>query len=252
MLEDRVEEAGRLLAAARAAGPLAKLPPACRPQSEADAYQIQDAVVRRLGKSIGGWKIGVATPSTAAFCAPIFAAMIRPSPALYQAGELRLIGIEGEIAFRLGRDLPPRSQPYAAAEAAAGATLHPSIEVVDSRYEDFRALDRLSVLADNFSNGGLVYGGAVSGWEGLDLGCTTMTITADDKPFADSSMGAVRDPVAALVEFANLMRSRGGAKAGTFVTTGSWTGMVFTAPGVRIAADFGPLGRIDIAFAAAA
>jgi 2-keto-4-pentenoate hydratase len=64
-------------------------------------------------------------------------------------------------------------------------------------------------------------------------------------------MGAARDPVAALVEFANLMRSRGGAKAGCFVTTGSWTGMVFTRHGTRIAADFGPLGRVEIAFPAA-
>ena len=63
-------------------------------------------------------------------------------------------------------------------------------------------------------------------------------------------MGAARDPVAALVEFANLMRSRGGAKAGTFVTTGSWTGMVFTRHGAKISADFGPLGRVEIAFPA--
>ena len=252
MLDDRVEEAARLLTGARGGRPLAELPPDCRPQSEADAYQIQDAVMRRLGETAGGWKIGVATASTAAFCAPIFAGMIRPSPASYKAGELRLIGIEGEIAFRLGRDLPPRAAPYTAAEVTAGASLHPAIEVVDSRYEDFRALDRLSILADNFSNGGLVYGAAVPGLEGLDLSRTAIAITEDGKPFADSSAGAARDPVAALVEFVNLMRERGGAKAGTFVTTGSWTGMVFTRPGVRIAADFGPLGRIDIAFPAAA
>ena len=43
---------------------------------------------------------------------------------------------------------------------------------------------------------------------------------------------------------------RGGAKAGTIVTTGSWTGMVFTKRGAHIAADFGPLGRVEIAFPA--
>ena len=46
------------------------------------------------------------------------------------------------------------------------------------------------------------------------------------------------------------MRSRGGAKASAFVTTGSWTGMVFTRHGTHIAADFGPLGRVEIAFPA--
>ena len=114
MLADRAEEAARLLCAARGGEPLAELPAECRPQSDADAYQIQDAVARRLGETIGGWKVGVASPTTAAFCAPIFARMIRPSPAAYAASELRLIGIEGEIAFRLGRDLPARAAPYEA------------------------------------------------------------------------------------------------------------------------------------------
>jgi 2-keto-4-pentenoate hydratase len=251
MLAEQAEEAARLLSAARGGEPLSELPAGCRPRSDADAYQIQDAVTHRLGEAIGGWKVGVASPTTAAFCAPIFARMIRPSPASYSAAELLLIGIEAEIAFRLGRDLPARADPYERAEVTAGATLHPAIEVVDSRYADFRSLDRASILANNFSNGGLVWGAAVAGWEDLDLGCTKMTVTEDGKPFADSSMGPARDPVTALVDFANLMRARGGAKAGTFVTTGSWTGMVFTRRGTKIAADFGTLGHVDIAFPAA-
>jgi 2-keto-4-pentenoate hydratase len=250
MLKDHIEEAARLLCAARRGGPVQELPTRCRPQSDADAYEIQDAVTRQLGETVGGWKIGVASPNAAAFCAPIFARMIRPSPASYKPGELRLIGIESEIALRLGRDLPPRSAAYGRDEAIAGATLHPAIEVVDSRYADFRSLDRTSILADNFSNGGLVYGTAVPGWEMLDLGEVRITVTEDGEPFADSKGGAARDPIGALVEFVNLMNGRGGAKAGAIVTTGSWTGMVFTKCGAHIAADFGPLGRIEVAFPA--
>jgi 2-keto-4-pentenoate hydratase len=251
MHAEQVEEAARLLTAARGGEPLAELASSCRPQSDADAYQIQDAVIRRLGEAVGGWKVGAASASTPAFCAPIFARMIRPSPASYGSAELRLIAIEAEIAFRLGRDLPAREPPYDRAEVTAGATMHPVIEVVDSRYRDFQLLGRPSILADNYSNGGLVWGAAVPGWETLDLSRTEMRVTEDGKPFADSSMGAPRDPVAALVDFAYLVRQRGGAKAGTFVTTGSWTGMVFTRRGTHIAADFGPLGRVDIAFPAA-
>ena len=250
MLNDHVEEAARLLCAARHGPPVHQLPQSCGPQSDAEAYQIQDAVVRQLGETIGGWKVGAGSAASAAFCAPIWMRMIRPSPASYDAGELRLIGIEAEIAFRLGRDLPARAAPYDRHEVTAGAALHPVIEVVDSRYSDPRSLDRLSILADNFSNGGLVYGAAVPDWEKLDLGQTAITVTEDGEPFADSAGGATRDPIAALVEFANLMNGRGGAKARTFVTTGSWTGMVFTKRGTRIVADFGPLGRVEIAFPA--
>jgi 2-keto-4-pentenoate hydratase len=172
--------------------------------------------------------------------------MIRPSPGSYTGTELRLIGIEAEIAFWLG-DLPAQSAPYDRADVMARATLHPAIEVVDSRYSDFRSLDRASILADNFSNGGLVYGPPVPGWEALDLGRTTIMVTEDGKPFADSTAGVSRDPIAALVDFANLMRERGGAQ-NVFVTTGSWTGMVFSKRGAHIAADFGPLGLVEITF----
>ncbi len=251
MLAQHVEEAARLLCEARAAGrPLEELPAGCQPQSDADAYQIQDAVTARLGEAVGGWKIGVATEAADGFCAPILAHMIRPSPATYSAAELRLIGIEGELALRLGRDLPPRDRPYGRDEVVAGATLHPAVEIVDSRFPDPRVLVRPVMLADNYGNGGLVYGAAVPDWQERDLAATKMAITADGRPFADSSAGVKRDPAAALVEFANLMRSRGGAKAGSFITTGSWTGLEFTRHGARIVADFGPLGRIDIAFPA--
>jgi 2-keto-4-pentenoate hydratase len=114
-----------------------------------------------------------------------------------------------------------------------------------------RSLDRFSILADNFSNDGLVYGAAVPDWEALDLGHISITVTEDGRPSAESSGAAARDPIGALVDFANLMNELGGAKAGTIVTTGSWTGMVFTKRGTRIVADFGPLGRVEVAFLAA-
>ncbi len=250
MHKEHCEEAARLLCAARGGAPVHELPPRCRPQSDADAYEIQEAVIRQLGEPIGGWKVGAASANSAAFCAPIWMKMIRPSPASYDARELRLIGIEAEIALRLGRDLPARSAVHDRAGVTAGAALHPVIEIVDSRYSDPRSLDRLSILADNFSNGGLVYGAAIQDWEKLDLSQTRITVTEDGEPFADSAGGTARDPVAALVDFANLMNGRGGTKAGTFVTTGSWTGMVFTKRGTRIVADFGPLGRVEVAFPA--
>ena len=245
MLPDQAEEAARLLCSARSGQPIAELPRSCRPQSDADAYQIQDAVSRRLGEEVGGWKVGASSPTTAAFCAPIYQRMIRVSPASYTGTELRLIGIEAEIAFWFN-ELPAQAAPYDRADVMARATIYPVIEVVDLRYTDFRSLDRPSILADNFSNGGLVYGAPV-GWESLDLARTAITVTEDGKPFADSSGGVSRDPIAALVDFANLMKERGGAKSG-FVTTGSWTGMVFTKRGTRIVADFGPLGRVEVAF----
>ena len=250
MTPDQIERAANALVAARKGAAIASLPADAIPQSEADSYQIQDAVRAKLGEQVGGWKVGI-SPVGGHFAAPIYASTVVASPASLPARGFKLIGIECEIGFRFNKALPPRPAPYTQEEVLDAASLHPTIEVVDSRYQDFRSLDRLLVLADNFSNGGLVWGAAVPNWEALDLVRTEMRVTEDGKPLADSAMGVARDPVAALVDFANLTRTRGGAKAGMFVTTGSWTGMVFTRHGTKITADFGPLGRVDIAFAEA-
>jgi 2-keto-4-pentenoate hydratase len=41
---------------------------------------------------------------------------------------------------------------------------------------------------------------------------------------------------------------RGGVSAGTVITTGTHTGMVFTEPGATIRADFGRLGWVEVSF----
>jgi 2-keto-4-pentenoate hydratase len=248
MTPQHIDEAARVLAAARSGQPIAALPEAARPQSEADSYAIQDAVLRRLGERIGGYKVGF-SPEGGIFCAPIYASAVHASPARLPARGFHLIGIECEIGFRLNQALPTRAQPYSRDEVLAVASLHPTIEIVDSRYQDFRSLDRLQVLADNFSNGALVYGAAVSGWQGMDLAHPPINVTADGKPFADCTGLRAGEPIGLLVDLVNhLAKQAGGVPAGTFVTTGTHTGLVFTEAGAQIRAEYGPLGRVEVSF----
>ena len=248
MTPQHIDEAAHALAAARKGQPIAALPDAARPQSEADSYAIQDAVLRRLGERVGGYKVGF-SPEGGIFCAPIYASAVHPSPARLPARGFHLIGIECEIGFRLNQALPGRAQPYSRDEVLAVASLHPTIEIVDSRYQDFRSLDRLQVLADNFSNGALVYGAAASGWQGVDLAHPPINVTADGKPFAECTGLRAGEPIGLLVDLVNyLAKQVGGVPAGTFVTTGTHTGLVFTEAGVAIRAEYGPLGRVEVSF----
>jgi 2-keto-4-pentenoate hydratase len=160
-----------------------------------------------------------------------------------------VIGIECEIGFRVNRALRQRAQPYGSDEILAAASLHPTIEIVDSRYIDFRSLDRLQILADNFSNGALVYGAAASDWQGMDLIHPPIAVTADGKDLAECTGLRAGDPVGLLTLLVNhVAKERGGVPAGTFVTTGTHTGLVFIEPGVQIRADYGPLGRVEVSF----
>ena len=247
MNPQQMDQAAGALAAARTGQPIAGLPEAARPQSEADSYAIQEAVLRRLGERIGGYKVGF-SPEGGIFCAPIYASAVHPSPARLPARGFHVIGIECEIGFRLNQPLPARPQPYSRDEVLAVASLHPTIEIVDSRYQDFRSLDRLQILADNFSNGALVYGAVASGWQGMDLAHPPISVTADGKPFADCTGLRAGEPVGLLVDLVNHLARQKGVAAGTFVTTGTHTGMVFTQPGVQIRAEYGPLGHVEVSF----
>src|SRR5580704_9947225 len=144
MTPDQIERAANALVAARKGSAIATLPADAIPQTEADAYQIQDAVIAKLGEKIGGWKTGVLP--TGVFVAPIFASAVHTSPAALPASGFKIIGIECEIGFLFHRALPPRPRPYTRDEMLAAAALHPTIEVVDSRFQDFRSLERLIVL----------------------------------------------------------------------------------------------------------
>src|SRR6266700_512 len=135
MASEQIQTAAGALVAARTGQPIAGLPEGARPQSEADSYAIQDAVLRRLGERIGGWKVGF-SPEGGIFCAPIYASTVHGSPASLPASSFHLIGIECEIGFRLNRSLASRAQPYSRDEVLAAVALHPTIEIVDSRYQD--------------------------------------------------------------------------------------------------------------------
>src|SRR6266567_3113070 len=246
MTLEQIDEAARALVAARTGQPITALPERVRPQSEADSYAIQEAVLRRLGERIGGWKVGF-SPEGGVFCAPIYASKVHSSPASLPASGFHLIGIECEIGFCVNRDLAERTQPYSRDEVLAAVSLHPTIEIVDSRYQDPRAVDRLQMLADNYTNGGLVYGAAASGWEGMDLVHPPIAVTNGGKDFAECTGLRAGDPIGLLIDLVNhVATKRGGAPRGTFVTTGTHTGMVFTKPGAQIRADYGPLGRVEV------
>src|SRR5207237_9063149 len=134
---------------------------------------------------------------------PIYASRVHASPASLPAGDFHLIGIECEIGFRLDRALEQRAQPYSRDEVLAASSLHPTIEVVDSRYRDFRSLDRLQVLADNFSNGALVYGAAAWGWQRMDLVHPPIAVTVDGRPCADCTGLRAGDSLGRFVARAN-------------------------------------------------
>jgi 2-keto-4-pentenoate hydratase len=163
----------------------------------------------------------------------------------------RLRGVEAEIAFLLGKDLPPRPTPYSRDElVAAIACCAPAIELLESGLLNPDAADRLSAIADLQSNGGFVPGEAAQGWQDFDFAQETAQINVDGfVRVANGKNAAGGDLLRLVLWLANEAQSRtGGLSAGQWVTTGSWTGKIFADSGSVVVARFPRFGEVTFRF----
>ncbi|GJD48987.1 2-keto-4-pentenoate hydratase [Methylobacterium crusticola] len=247
---DPAAAAAALLAARRTGARLAALPEPGRPATEAEAYAVQDAVARQLGPVVA-WKVGAPSATAAPARAPLHADTVFTTGTL-PAAMFHVIGAEAEIGYRLARDLPPGNGPYdREAVLAAVASMHPMIEIADTRFATFGTADPFSQRADQQNHGALVIGPALADWRGLDPVRLPVRLAVDGRVLHDTVGGnSAVDPVRLLVWLANEgARSLGGLKAGQVVTTGSCTGTDFVTAPARIEAEFPGLGRLALAIA---
>ena len=116
LTQQQIDKAVNLLIGARLErSQLQQLPEACDPTDYAGAYAIQDGVCRALGlrdeTRIGAWKTGAANASVSPFVAPIAPSLVFANGSHLPGGDFHEIGAEAELAYRLSRDMPPRSTP---------------------------------------------------------------------------------------------------------------------------------------------
>jgi 2-keto-4-pentenoate hydratase len=159
---------------------------------------------------------------------------------------------EAEFAFRIARDLAPRQAPYSVDEVlAAVATLHPAIEVPDSRYDDFTAVGAAQLIADNACAHDFVLGRpAPAGWRSFDLATHAVSGSVAGR-HQRHGLGAnvLGDPRTALTWLVNeLSRLHLTLRAGEVVTTGTCLVPLPIEPGDRVVADFGEIGSVEVSF----
>jgi len=148
---------------------------------------------------------------------------------------------EPEIAFRLAR---PLKGAVSLAEAMAAVDgIAPAIEIIDSRYANFR-FSLTDVVADNSSSSAFVTGDWVD--PGL-LGSAeiAMELLVDGAVVEHGTSAAILgNPWQSLVEAARLSSVNGpGLAAGWIVLAGAATAAFALAPGMRVRARAGALGE---------
>ncbi len=237
MIERSAAEAAaqEILAARAAKRPIGRWPEPHRPRDEADGYTIQEAVHARLagrdGRGLGGYKIGCTTPTMQRLVGvdhPCYggmaAATVVRGPADLEHAAYRSVGVECEIAVRIGRGLGPEHAPFTAARVARHvAACMASAEIVDDRYIDRFEVGAAVLIADDFFNAGDVLGPERGDWQGLDLAALGARTLVDGR-LRGEGRGAdvLGHPMAALAWLAGALAGRGrGLAAGQVVSLGS-------------------------------
>lgn len=235
---------------------IAELPDALRPTSRRDGYDAAAAVAARSGSAVAGWKIAATSEAgqkhinvDGPIIGRILASRLLPAGSSVPLGDNIMRVAEAEFAFGFTKDLPPRAEPYTEAEALdAVGTLHLSIEVPDSRFQDFTRVGAAQLIADTACASWLVLGPAVDRpWRGLDLSAHAVKGLLNGAVKAEGTGKAVLgDPRKALAWFVNEAATYcGGVKAGQFVTTGTCIVPMAVAPGDEVTVDYGVLGTMS-------
>ena len=205
------------------------LPESARPMDEADAYQVQALVQQKLAGGYGalaGHKIGCTTPVMQSYlgidnpCAGgVYAPMTHGGEGAYSFDSLLHPGVECEIATRLGAQTCRRPAPPTTARSVEAAvdSVMASIEVVDDRWHDYKAIDTPSLIADDFFGLGCVLGPPVP-LAGLDLADVRGGMAVNGEPVGAGRGGDIMGhPLEALAWLANSLAQRGrGMMAGEF------------------------------------
>ena len=242
----------------RAGTKLANLEVLLRPRDRAEGYAIQGEIEKYSTGGLFGWKIAATSEAgqkhinvDGPMAGRILAETIIPDggTAAMAGNEMRVA--EPEFAFRMRADLPPRSSPYSVQEVLdAVDTLHPAIEIPDSRFADFVSAGAAQIIADNACAHLFVLGApTTSHWRSLDLVEEKPVITLRGQRFVGHGKNVLGDPRIALTWLANELRQIGVTlKAGEVVTTGTCHPPLPIQSGDVFEADFGSIGRVSVAF----
>ncbi len=218
----------------------------------ATAYEVQrHNFERRLagGDSFMGYKLGLTSRAkqvAMGVASPLWgrlsAGLLHPEEEPLDLGALIHPRVESEIAFLLGRDVDGPTATTASVLAATEGVF-PALEILDSRYDDFR-FTLADVVADNASAAGVVCGGRLLAPAAVDVQLEGMVLRSDGEVVDTAAGAAVSGHPAAAVAW--LAREAGGLPAGAIVLSGGLTAPVSLTPGTVVSAEFTHLGSVTL------
>jgi 2-keto-4-pentenoate hydratase len=246
-----------LLAEHKANNRFKSLGPPEAPATISDAYDIQEKYVSLLRSTHGepaGYKVGLTSAAMQTFCGidhpiagVVLANRVHRSGVTVRRQNFGRLGLEFEIAVRIGSDVPVAGAAFNAETIAPHIDgVCAAIELVDDRDADYTRLDVLSLVADNSWNAGIVLSEFAGKWP--DPGGVRGHATRDRASIGE---GHGRDilghPFNSVAWLASQLASRSiGLKAGEIVMTGSVMKTVFPTEDAHYRFDLDKIGFVEV------
>ena len=223
-----------------------------------DAYDIQDEVLARKlrrGARVVGFKAGLTSHAKMKQMnvdTPVFGFLVDEF-SVPEGGEVKVSDlihpkVEAEICFITKHELRGPGCNIASVLAASDVVL-PGIEVIDSRYRDFK-FDLKSVVADNTSASRFVVGGQIADARSVDLRTLGVVFEINGEAVALGAGAAVLGhPAAAVAMLVNHLGERGQVlPAGSLVLSGGVTEAIAVKPGDHVNLRIQHLGSVSLRF----
>ncbi|WP_229215721.1 2-keto-4-pentenoate hydratase [Duganella sp. CY15W] len=150
--------------------------------------------------------------------------------------------VEPELCFLTSRAIDRPLTLLEAADYLAGVA--PAMEIIDSRYRNFK-FNLEDVVADNCSSAGVVVGEFCADLAQLNNRGVTMRFNG--RPVALGSTGAILgNPLRSVVQASQLASACGMVlPAGSLIMAGAATAAEALQPGLHVSVDIGGLGRAE-------
>jgi 2-keto-4-pentenoate hydratase len=228
-----------------------------------DAYEIQLANIRRrlaAGARIRGHKVGLSSPVMQQMMGVdepdyghLLDSMVQPQDAPIPAARYCYPRIEVEIGYVLGSALPGAGCTEADVLAATEYIV-PSLELIDSRINDWRS-KLADTIADNASSAGVILGAERKtptelAAAGVDLSDIDAVLHEGGEEVARGNTSAVLgNPTACVAWLARKVADFGvKLEAGHLILPGSCTRAIDARPGSNFRAEFAGLGTVTASF----
>jgi len=252
------QKAERIAALFRTRRQIDILPSELMPADLDEAYAIRKAFEAiEIGRGRGevvGYKIGLTTPIMQKLCGvdepcfgAIFASEVHHRRATLATTNYCRLGVETEVAVRLGEDLPEGGAHQRG--AAAVESCMAAIEVLEDLRHDYKRLTAAAMVAGNVWNAGVVLGPPVTDWRRLDLAGLSARLTINGREIGRGKGADVMgNPLNALAWLAGKLVTAGTPlRRGMIVMTGSMVPIQFPAAGDRAVVEVEGLGAAKLA-----